>query len=123
MWATTIWVSWMDPPSVAKVSPKFLPRRTPADLLMLSLFILKMGPHPRVFDLSTTADKELCMPQRNLHETLKQFHQQPIPPHLTRHHAVGKTRRAPGDPVAALKDHLHFEPTPHPAPHAFAVPL
>ena len=48
---------------------------------------------------------------------------QPIPSHLTRHDAVGKPRRAYGDPVAALKDMTRFEPIPQPAPAHLSVPF
>jgi len=47
----------------------------------------------------------------------------PIPPHLTRHGAVGKPRRPDGDPVAELKQITRFEPIPNPAPQQLAVPF
>jgi Calcineurin-like phosphoesterase len=48
---------------------------------------------------------------------------QPIPSHLTRHRSVGKARRDPGDPVAALKEMTRFEPVPSPAPATLSVPF
>src|ERR1700740_3222094 len=51
------------------------------------------------------------------------YYNQPIPSHLTRHDAVGKPRRAIGDPVAALKDMTRFVKIPHPAPSQLAVPF
>jgi hypothetical protein len=50
-------------------------------------------------------------------------HPFPIPSHLTRHNSVGKPRRQDGDPVAALKEMIRFEPIPHPAPQRLAVPF
>lgn len=50
------------------------------------------------------------------------LHAHPIPPHLTRHKAVGKARRPIGDPVSALKDMASFEPVPSPAPTGLSVP-
>jgi len=47
----------------------------------------------------------------------------PIPSQLTRHHAVGKLRRAIGNPVADLKDTTRFEPIPQPPPQRLAVPF
>ncbi|MBV9404457.1 MAG: metallophosphoesterase [Acidobacteriaceae bacterium] len=51
------------------------------------------------------------------------LHAHPIPPHLTRHGAVGKKRRPYGDPVSDLKDMTRFETIPQPAPANFSVPL
>jgi hypothetical protein len=53
------------------------------------------------------------------------LHIQPIPPHLTRHGAVGKPRRAfgDGDPASGLKDITRFKPIPQPAPSHLAVPF
>ncbi len=51
------------------------------------------------------------------------LHTHPIPPHLTRHAAVGKPRRAFGNPVSPLKDMTRFEPIPQPAPGNLAVPF
>jgi len=48
-------------------------------------------------------------------------HPHPIPPFLTRHQAVGKERRPDGDPVAALKQMIRFEPIPQPAPTSLSV--
>lgn len=50
------------------------------------------------------------------------LHTHPIPPHLTRHKAVGKVRRPVGDPVSALKDMTSFEPIPRPAPSVLSAP-
>jgi len=51
------------------------------------------------------------------------LHTHPIPPHLTRHNAVGKQRRPDGDPVAQLKEITRFEPVPRPAPASLSVPF
>jgi Calcineurin-like phosphoesterase len=51
------------------------------------------------------------------------LHTHPIPPHLTRHNAIGKQRRPVGDPVAALKDMTRFIPIPQPAPAHLATPF
>src|SRR5438309_8712254 len=51
------------------------------------------------------------------------LHTQAIPPHLTRHNAVGKQRRPLGDPVSDLKDMTRFEPIPQPAPANLSVPF
>src|SRR4051812_37034360 len=51
------------------------------------------------------------------------LHTHPIPSHLTRHAAVGKKRRAVGDPVAELKDMTRFIPVPRPAPGHLSAPL
>ena len=51
------------------------------------------------------------------------LHPHPIPPHLTRHGAVGKKRRPYGDPVSDLKDMTRFEPIPQSAPASLSVPL
>jgi hypothetical protein len=51
------------------------------------------------------------------------LHAHTIPPFLTRHNAVGKLRRPDGDPVAQLKEMMHFEPVPKPAPSSLSVPL
>jgi hypothetical protein len=47
----------------------------------------------------------------------------PIAPHLTRHNAVGKPRRAYGDPVAPLKEMTRFIPNPAGAPRQLAAAL
>jgi hypothetical protein len=52
---------------------------------------------------------------------LQHFSNTPIPSRMTRHNEVGKPRRAPGDPVAALKEMIRFEPIPRPAPHQLSV--
>ncbi len=44
------------------------------------------------------------------------LHTRPIPSHLTRHGAVGKSRRAYGNPVSDLKDMTRFIPISNPAP-------
>jgi hypothetical protein len=49
------------------------------------------------------------------------LHTRAIAPHLTRHNAVGKPRRALGDPVSTLKDNTRFIPIPYPAPQRLAV--
>ena len=51
------------------------------------------------------------------------LHTEPIPSFLTRHAAVGKTRRPTGDPVADLKQMTRFTPVPKPAPSHLSVPL
>lgn len=51
------------------------------------------------------------------------LHTDIIAPHLTRHHAVGKPRRAVGDPVATLKDNTRFIPIPNPVPNQLAASL
>ena len=63
------------------------------------------------------------MPQRSTHVSSSLPHPQPIPPHLVRHNAVGKARRADGDPVAALKDMTRFEPIPGNAPQQLKTAL
>lgn len=49
------------------------------------------------------------------------LHTRSIAPHLTRHNAVGKPRRAVGNPVSTLKDNTRFIPIPNPAPQHLAV--
>ena len=61
------------------------------------------------------------MPAHANHTSHPLPHPQPIPPHLVRHNAVGKPRRADGDPVAALKDMTRFEPIPGSAPQQLAT--
>ncbi|ACO32969.1 MULTISPECIES: metallophosphoesterase [Acidobacterium] len=51
------------------------------------------------------------------------LHTHVIAPHLTRHKAVGKPRRAVGDPVATLKEYTRFIPIPNPAPNQLAASL
>src|SRR5438046_6580989 len=48
---------------------------------------------------------------------------QPIAPFLARHAAVGKNRRAVGDPVAELKQHIRFEPLPPRHSSSLVLPL
>jgi Calcineurin-like phosphoesterase len=50
-------------------------------------------------------------------------HTESIPSDLTRHSAVGKTRRPVGDPVAALKQNTRFIPVPQSAPALLKVPF
>jgi Calcineurin-like phosphoesterase len=50
-------------------------------------------------------------------------HTESIPSDLTRHNAVGKTRRPVGDPIAALKQHTRFIPVPQSAPALLKVPF
>jgi Calcineurin-like phosphoesterase len=57
------------------------------------------------------------MPQPELHH----FNNTPIPSRMTRHNEVGKVRREPGDPVAALKEMIRFEPIPRSAPQQLSV--
>ncbi len=51
------------------------------------------------------------------------LHTHVIAPHLTRHKAVGKPRRAVGDPVATLKEYTRFIPIPNAAPNQLAASL
>jgi Calcineurin-like phosphoesterase len=50
-------------------------------------------------------------------------HTESIPSDLTRHNAVGKTRRPVGDPVSALKQSTRFIPVPQSAPAPLKVPF
>jgi Calcineurin-like phosphoesterase len=50
-------------------------------------------------------------------------HTESIPSDLTRHNAVGKTRRPVGDPVSALKQSTRFIPVPQSAPALLKVPF
>lgn len=50
-------------------------------------------------------------------------HTESIPSFLTRTNAVGKSRRAVGDPVAALKQTTRFIPVPQMAPALLKVPF
>ncbi len=51
------------------------------------------------------------------------LHTKIVPPFFTREDAVGKPRRAVGDPVAALKGITRFIPIPQAAPAVLAVPF
>jgi hypothetical protein len=50
-------------------------------------------------------------------------HTESIPSDLTRHNAVGKTRRPVGDPVSVLKQSTRFIPVPQSAPALLKVPF
>lgn len=51
------------------------------------------------------------------------LHTKIFPSHLTRHKAVGKPRRAVGDPVAGLKEYTRFISIPQSAPQQLAATL